>query len=71
MERLAAEKERRKRLIQGELLKGCLKDVHLWNSYVYKDATWIGLPIEMRHYIEQKLNIRNVGAHPDLQDDAD
>ena len=68
---LSTEKERRKSLIQGGLLKGALRDVHLWNSFVFRDPTWMNLPAAMRYYIEEKLNIRNLSAHPDLEDSDD
>jgi hypothetical protein len=65
------EKDRRKALIQGELLKNSLRDNNLWDSFVYKDQTWMQLPPEVRTYLETKITNRNNTAHPDLQTDAD
>ena len=36
------ERERRKSLIQGKLLKESLEDLDMWKSFVQKDDEWLG-----------------------------
>ena len=72
MERLAAEKERRKKIDSRRAIKRMFEGCTLMEQFYikFKDSTRMGLPPEMRNYIEQKLNIRNLlGAHPHLEDD--
>ena len=56
----------RKVIIQGQLLKNALRDSHMWDHYVRKDAEWLRFPAEMRTYIEQRIAARNSAGHADV-----